>query len=107
MKIVGIADPLTADGLRLAGVEEAHSVDTATEAEGLLEENMAKEDVGVVIITESLAQELDEKILELREEKEKITPILIEIPSKEGPVPERREVIGKLVKRAVGIKLER
>ncbi len=107
MKIVSITDPTTADGLRLAGVKDTYSVEDIAEAEKLLEENMAREDVGVIITTESLAQELDEKILGLREEKEKTTPILIEIPSKEGPVPERREVIGKLVKRAVGIKLER
>ncbi len=49
---------------------------------------------------------MDERLSRFREEKEKVTPILIEIPAKEGPIPERREVIDKIVKRAVGIKIE-
>lgn len=53
-----------------------------------------------------MAKELGDRVSRIREEREGITPIVIEIPSKEGPIPERREAIDKLVKRAVGIKIE-
>lgn len=106
MKIASITDPLTAKGLKLAGMGEAHEVEDAKKAESIFEDLTKKGEIGIIILTEQLAKEMNEKVLETKEEKGKITPIVIEIPSKEGPVPERREIIDKLVKRAVGIKVE-
>lgn len=106
MKIASITDPLTANGLKLAGMGEVHEVENTKEAERIFVKIIRDEEIGIVLITEQLAKEMDETVLESKEEKEKITPIVIEIPSKEGPVPERREIIDKLVKRAVGIKVE-
>ncbi len=106
MKIASITDPLTANGLKLAGMGEVHEVENPKEAERVFQDLIKKEEIGIIVLTEQLAQEMDEKVLERKKEKEKITPIVIEIPSKEGTVPERREIIDKLVKRAVGIKVE-
>lgn len=106
MKIASITDPLTANGMKLAGIEIAHKVEDAKEAEKIFEEMINKEDIGVIIITEQLAKEMDERVLNMKEENSQITPIVIEIPSKEGSVPERREMVDKLVKQAVGIKVQ-
>lgn len=106
MKIASITDSFTATGLKLAGLRETHEVENLEEGRRTFEELMGREDVGIIIITEGLAQDMEEEILEARSGKEKITPIIIEIPSREGPIPKRREMIDKLVKRAVGIKVE-
>lgn len=106
MKVASITDPITSDGLRLAGIEEAYEVKNKEEAEVTFEELLGKKEIEIILLSEKLAQEMDEKLLESKREEGGIIPIVIEIPGKEGPVPERREVIDKLVKRAVGIKLE-
>lgn len=107
MKIASITDPDTAAGLKLAGIEEVHEIERSKEAEEILEKLAEEKEVRIIIITESLAQKIGEKIDEFKEERGRITPVLIEIPSKEGPIPERREKIDKVVKRAVGIEVER
>lgn len=106
MKISSITDPVTAEGLKLAGIKEVHETEDPQEAQGLLDELRDDEEMGVIILTEDLAQKMNKDVIESERGKEGITPIVIEIPSKEGPIPERREFIDQLVKRAVGIKVE-
>lgn len=105
MRISSITDPVTADGLKLAGVEEAYEAKDREGAEEIFRQLLEEEEIGIILLSEKLAQGMDEEVIESKR-GEGITPIVIEIPGKEGPVPERREVIDKLVKRAVGIKLE-
>ena len=106
MKVTSITDSVTADGLRLAGIEKAFETEDEKEAEDVYKELLENEEVGIIILTEDLAQKMSEDVLELRKEKKGILPMVIEIPGMEGSVPERREFIDKLVKRAVGIKVE-
>ncbi|MBS3815693.1 MAG: V-type ATP synthase subunit F [Hadesarchaea archaeon] len=107
MKIASITDPDTSIGLKLAGVEETHQTTDPDEAEELLEELLVKEDIGVIILSERLAQEMSQYLLEIEENQESVTPIIVEIPDKEGPIPERAEKIQKIVRRAVGIELKK
>lgn len=107
MKIASLTDSTTANGLKLAGVKESYQAKNRGEAEKIFEEIMEKEEIGVIILTEDLAQKIDQKIESFREEREGTIPALIEIPGKEGSVPERRKIVDKLVKRAVGINIER
>jgi|GEM_PF-2271462 len=106
MKIVSITDPLTASGMKLAGIEKAYKVEEAGKAEEIFEEAINEKDIGVIILTEKLANKMDDKVLDIKEKTSQTTPIVIEIPSKEGPEPERREMVDKLVKQAVGIKVQ-
>ncbi|KXB03423.1 hypothetical protein AKJ47_02285 [candidate division MSBL1 archaeon SCGC-AAA261G05] len=106
MEIASITDPTTAIGLRLAGVREAHEVEDWREAEEIFEEMLGEREVGIIILTERLAQKMGEKVLELKEERG-ITPIIVEIPDKEGALPERAEAVREIVKRAVGVEVER
>lgn len=105
MKISSITDPVTVDGLKLAGVEEAYEARDRERAEEIFRQLVEEEEIGIILLSEKLAQGMDENLIESNK-GEDITPIVIEIPGKEGPVPERREIIDKLVKRAVGIRLE-
>ncbi|KXB08518.1 hypothetical protein AKJ55_00845 [candidate division MSBL1 archaeon SCGC-AAA382M17] len=106
MKIVSITDSTTAKGLELAGVNEVFEAEDGKKTEKILEKELENEEVGIIIITENLAEDASKNLDELKEEKMSLTPIIIEIPSREGPIPERREIIDKLVKRAVGIKVK-
>ena len=106
MKVTSITDPVTADGLRLAGIKEAFETEDGKEAEDIYKELLEEDEVGIIILTEDLAQKMSDDVLESRKEKEGVLPMVIEVPGMEGSVPERREFIDKLVKRAVGIKVE-
>lgn len=107
MKIASISDPMTATGLKLAGVGGAHEAGSWEEAEKIFEQLLGEPEMGIIIITETLAEKMDEKLSRFREDKEGVTPVIIEIPDKGGPMPERREAIDKIVKRAVGVTVER
>lgn len=107
MKIASITDPTTANGLRLAGVKEVHEVEEQRESEEIFEEMLERREIGIIILTERLAQKMSEKILEIEKEGKDTTPIIVEIPDKEGPLPERAEIINKIVKRAVGVEVKR
>ena len=99
MKFFVIGDQETVLGLRLVGVEGA----VATEREDALvalKEAVAKEDVGVVLVTEKVAAEI-------RDEVESRLygigfPLVLEIPDSSGPVPDRLK-IEEVVRRAIGI----
>ncbi|KXB01060.1 hypothetical protein AKJ43_03705 [candidate division MSBL1 archaeon SCGC-AAA261D19] len=104
MKIASITDSTTAVGLRLGGIKETHEAEDIVEAGELFEE-LVKKEIGILIITEKLAQGMRKKINKFTEEKER--PIIAEIPDKGGPIPERKEVIRTLIKRAVGVEIKR
>lgn len=105
MKVASITDHTTAIGLRLGGIKEAHEAEDIVEAGELFEELVEEEEIGILIITEKLAQGMRKKIDKLTEEREH--PIIAEIPDKGGPIPERKEVIRTLIKRAVGVEIKR
>lgn len=107
MKIASITDSTTAEGLRLGGVRKAHEAEDIVEAAELFEELAGEEEIGILIITERLAQGMRGKIRKFTEEKEGLTPIIAEIPDKGGPIPQRKEVISNLIKRAVGLEIKR
>lgn len=106
MRIASITDKLTATGLRLAGLKETEIVENEKEAKEALNRLSEKDEIGIIVITEQLAQKINNEITNFREKKDGVIPILIEIPGREGSVEERRGVIDRLVKRAVGIKVE-
>ena len=99
MKFFVIGDQETVLGLRLVGVDGAVAVgrDDALTA---LTEAVARDDVGVVLVTEKVASEI-------RDEVEARLygigfPLVLEIPDSSGPVPDRLK-IEEVVRRAIGI----
>ena len=99
MKFFVIGDHETVLGLRLVGVDGAVAVgrDAALVA---LKGAVAKDDVGVVLVTERVAAEI-------RDEVEARLygigfPLVLEIPDSSGPVAGRLE-IEEVVRRAIGI----
>ncbi|MEA1904583.1 MAG: V-type ATP synthase subunit F [Candidatus Hadarchaeota archaeon] len=105
MKIASITDPVTATGLRLAGIKETREIEEKGEAEKLFDSLTKNEEIGVIIISERLARGMRQKLNKFSEEKKKVTPVIVEIPDRVGPLPERAETTRRLVKRAVGVEI--
>ncbi|HDO19405.1 MAG TPA: V-type ATP synthase subunit F [Thermoplasmatales archaeon] len=103
MKIAAICDEDTAIGLQLAGIQEVFIPEN--DERELFREIIEREDIGILFLTEEIAlrisRELKQYFLENRE-----FPIVVEIPGKKR-VTEYVDQISTLIRRAVGINIER
>jgi V/A-type H+-transporting ATPase subunit F len=82
MDVVVIGDRTTVTGFRLAG------------------------SVGVVVITERIADKHRETLLRMGREKKGLAPIVVEIPDLTGPVKREKDPIKELIRRALGAEIE-
>ena len=104
MKVVVIGDSTTVTGFKLAGIKQGYVVESIESARKALNEAALNPEVGLIIITERLAQEFRKDISYLTEGK--ITPLIVEIPDKFGPIEEKVDPIKELVKKAVGVEIK-
>ena len=98
MKIFVIADPMTVLAFALAGIrgQVVHSADEVTP----LLRSIDRKDVGLVLITETLAENNRETIEQLLLERTGL--LIVEIPDTKGPNPARikaSERVASLVRR--------
>ncbi|MFO7916179.1 MAG: V-type ATP synthase subunit F [Candidatus Krumholzibacteriales bacterium] len=100
MQFFVIGDENTVTGFRMIGLkgEVVKSEDETREA---LEEVFDSEDIGIIIITERVAAEVQEEIDEYLFGHD--FPLIIQIPDREGPI-EGRVSIRDMVNAAIGIK---
>lgn len=66
---------------------------------------VSREDIAVLIVTEKVADTLMDEITYIKLQKD--LPIIVEIPDKKGKIKEREDSIGRLIKRAVGVEIEK
>ena len=99
-KIYIIGDMHTVSAFRLSGVEGV--VSGTDNAPTRLEEIVKKEDAGVVVITNELAEDLQERITEIN--LGSLSPVVIEIPGIDDTKGLRRSVVGYIAE-ALGITL--
>jgi vacuolar-type H+-ATPase subunit F/Vma7 len=104
VRIAAIGDQTTVAGLRLVGIREVHVASTGEDAERKFEELLGAEGVGLIVITETLAEGMRQRLLRFAERKA-IAPIVVEIPDKLGPLPKKTDIIKKLARRAVGVEV--
>jgi V/A-type H+-transporting ATPase subunit F len=101
MKFFVIGDSQTVLGFRLIGVEGkvAEEREEALEALG---DAVARKDIGIVLITESIAgrvrDEVDARLYGIG------FPLVLEIPDSAGPSPERPD-IKDIVRKAIGVSI--
>lgn len=101
MKFYVIGDADTVLGFSLAGVE-GEIVDTPEETSEALKKAFQKEDLGIIVITERIAQQVRH---EVDQYMYKTTfPLIIEIPDRKGPI-EGRGSVRDMIRSAVGIQL--
>lgn len=102
MKIVVLGDKDTALGFRLAGVHEAYSFEETIQelerAKNKLKELVEREDIGVILITERLAQKI--------EIPDVTFPIILQIPDKYGSLY-GEEQLREIVRKAIGVEIKR
>ncbi|MBK5191466.1 MAG: hypothetical protein JJE19_08240 [Methanosarcinales archaeon] len=101
-----IGDPDTAAGFRLAGIRDVYeySLEEGEEIARVLDK-VAKEEVAIILINERFAAETRtrEKIREINEKKKGVSPVILEIPGKKGPMEKEIDEISLLIRRAVGV----
>jgi V/A-type H+-transporting ATPase subunit F len=101
MKILVIGHPEAVLGFSLAGVG-GRVATNAEEVNQALDEAQASKDVGIVLVTQDVAQLIPARMERLK--LRSTVPLVVEIPA-EGGVPEGQESLGDIVLRAIGIRL--
>ncbi len=101
MKVWVIGHPEAVLGFSLAGVD-GHAAATGEEAGKALDEALASKDIGIVLVTQDIAQMLQERVEDLK--LHSTIPLVVEIPSPAG-VPEDQASLSELVLKVIGIKL--
>lgn len=101
MKFFVIGDEETVLGFALAGIDGT-AVTNKQETQDALNHAFTIEGIGIIIITERIAQtiqkQVDQHILK------KSFPLIIEIPDRHGPI-EGKSDIKEMVSKAVGISI--
>ena len=103
MKIAALCDNDTAVGFRLAGLKDLFVPDR-----NILEiwnEISERDDIGILFITERIAEDLGKYLKDYRLIHD--TPIIVEIPDKKGRVKDHMDFISQLIKKAVGVEVEK
>ncbi len=106
MNVIAVCDKDTAAGLRLSGIETVYVPNderTAIQYWHEIEDNI--ESIGLVIVTEAIAEELGKELVEFR--LRNIIPIIVEIPDKQGRKPDHIDYTSYLIKKAVGMEIKR
>ncbi len=101
-KIAVIGDSDTATGFRLVGVSECATPSTPSETRELLLDYFRDPKMGLIIITEQLAEQVEETIVELSQSP---VPVILLIPDRDGTIGTYESVLKELIRRAVGIEI--
>ena len=101
MKVLVIGHPEAVLGFSLAGVS-GRVATTAAEVNQALDDVQGSKDVGIVLVTQDVAQLIPARMEHLK--LRSTIPLVVEIPA-QGGVPEGQESLGEIVLRAIGIKL--
>lgn len=99
MNFFVIGDEDTVLGFKLAGLE-GRIVNSPEEAKEALDTAVANRDIGIIIITEKVAESI-------REEVDKFIfgttfPLIVEIPDRSGPLPKKLS-LKELARKAIGV----
>ncbi|MGB8981181.1 MAG: V-type ATP synthase subunit F [Anaerolineales bacterium] len=101
MKVLVIGHREAVLGFSLAGVG-GQAVTSAEEADKALDKALAAKDIGIILVTQDVAQMLQERVEHLK--LHSTIPLVVEIPSPAG-VPEDQPSLSDVVLKAIGIKL--
>ncbi|MHA1137757.1 MAG: V-type ATP synthase subunit F [Candidatus Thorarchaeota archaeon] len=101
-KIAVIGDRDTVTGFRLVGVSECAIPKSADETRELLYNFFRDPRMGLVIITEPLAAEVEDTIVELSQSP---IPVILLISDRTGSTGTYEAVLKELIRRAVGIEI--
>lgn len=101
MKALVIGHQEAVLGFSLVGVH-GQAVTTVEEANQALDDALSAPDVGIVLVTEDIADLIQARMDQLK--LRSTVPLVVEIPGPEGPRPDRPS-LSEVIKRAVGVKI--
>lgn len=101
-KVVVIGSDDMVLGFTLAGVDQGIVPEDDYEAVKNIEHLIEEPDIGVILISEQVAEDIREDLKRIRRKKD-LYPVIVEIPGKEGPLEEREDPLKSKIRRAVGI----
>jgi vacuolar-type H+-ATPase subunit F/Vma7 len=101
MKLMVIGHPDAVLGFSLAGIS-GRVATSAAEANKALDEVLASSDVGIVLVTDDVAVQIETRMDQLK--MHSTVPLVVEIPAPERVRPAKTP-LGEMVKRAIGIKI--
>lgn len=103
MKVVVVGKKDMAVGFSLAGVNEVFTPEDDYEAKKRLDKLLQSTDIGVILLSESIAEGISEHLQQKKKRKDDVYPVIVEIPDKEGPLEGKEDPLQDKIKRAVGI----
>lgn len=98
-EVVVVGDQDTVTGFRLAGVDNTHVHQGEAETREFVRSAVDR-DAGIVVITQSVAEEIRGYLDRVRRERALVSPVFVEIPDRAGPRGEDR--LQQLIKRVLG-----
>ena len=101
MKILVIGSQEAVLGFSLVGVR-GKTVSTASEADEALDEALSTSDIGIILVTENVAELIEARMEQLK--LRSTVPLVVEIPGPEGVRPDRPS-LNEMVLRAIGVRL--
>ena len=110
LDVAVIGDEDLTSGLRLGGISRYYAVkdghDAREEVRRALSELIDEPDVGVVVILEDYVEHVEDLLTRVRE-RGKLTPVIIEVPSKFGTkYPDVRGHYKTFIKESLGFDVE-
>ena len=101
-KIVVVGEEDMSLGFSLAGVDESYVPENDYEAKKIMDRLVESSDVGVVILSERVAEDIRGELDRLSQKKG-LYPVIVEISDKEGPLEDKEDPLKSKIRRAVGI----
>lgn len=106
-QIAVIGDTDTIIGFGLTGVKYLTTISKNTDNKEILNlivKYIDSQELGFVIITQAIAERVRADFERLKNEKP-LYPIFIELPDKNGELPDREDPIKDLIRRAIGMEI--
>lgn len=104
MKLAALCDKDTGTGFKLAGVKKIY-IPTEDKLIPLWNKIKDDEEIGVLFITEKIAEDLGKYLKDFRIRN--TVPIIVEIPDKKGHKKDHGDYVSNLIKKAVGIEINK
>ena len=101
MKVLVIGHPEAVLGFSLAGVEGI-AVSTPEEINKALDDALAAEGIGIILITQDVSSQIQARMDQLRQRS--TVPLVVEIPGPDGTSADKPS-IGDVLLRAIGVKI--
>jgi V/A-type H+-transporting ATPase subunit F len=101
MKVLVIGHSEAVLGFSLVGVH-GQVAETAQEANRALDEALSTSDVGIILVTEDVAELVEARMDELK--RRSTVPLVVEIPGPDS-IDAERPSLSQVIQRAIGVKI--